>query len=85
MAEVNAAHGAGARLGAAPARDVSVVALEDLPAGRHREAHGTLQDILHLGLQGGLPRLCLLQLSLQEVDSFLQKSQLRSVTYYISI
>ena len=73
MAEVGAAHGAGARpVGAGPARDVSVVALEDLAARRHGEADGTLQDLLHLCPQHCLPRLCLLQLALQGVEGFLQ-------------
>ena len=83
MAEVDAAHGAGARLGAAPARDVSVVALEDLAARRHGEADGTLQDLLHLCPHRLLPRLRLLQLALQGVEGFLQNAI--KIIYYMSI
>ena len=83
-AEFDAARGTGARpVGAAPARDVSVVTLVDLAAGRHSEADGTLQDLLHLGLHQFLPCLCLLQLALQGVESFLQNAI--KISYYMSI
>ena len=72
MAEVGAAHGAGARpVGAGRARDVSVVALEDFPASRHGEADGTLQDLLHLCPQVSLPRLSFLHPALHGVKGVL--------------
>ena len=83
LTEINATLGAGLRpVGAAQARDVSVVALEDLAAGRHGEADGTLQDLLHLCPHRFLPRLSLLQLALQGVESFLQNAILHE--YFVN-
>ena len=58
-------------VGAALARHVSLLALEDGAVAGDGEADGALEDLPQGPLQGLLPRVRLLQLAYEDIEGFL--------------